>query len=587
MPLPERTTFLSRPCIAGASTPEKRKGPASSDILQELRRQNGPLPDRFVPSPKMRYGENAFSRAPVRDGSKVDPFVTYGDDMPTALASPGREWFGNIGGDIRGGVVVALGLIAEALAFSFMAGVDPVVGLYTTACLAMTLAFFGGRTAMISAASGSTALIMILMVRAHGVEYVTITTLMAGAIQIIGGFFRVDKLIQFVSYPVIMGFVNALAILIFLAQVPQLLHADLYDYAMIAAGLAIIYLLPYVTRIVPSPVVCIVVLTAFAIWSGLPFQTVGDMGRLPTGLPMPLRLTLPSPDMWAAVFPYALGIAIVGLIESLLTSTVVDDLTATPGNKSRECKGQGIGNIVSGLLGGMTGCGIIDQTKINVRFGGRGRLSTFLAGALLLFMVIALHRWVAAIPSPALVAVMIFAAVTTFNWTSLRALRTDPPASAAIMIITVLVVLVTDNLAYGVLTGVCLNSLIFVNQINRTLRIDSTLEPDGARRVYSVAGHVFFASDDTFISAFDYGEDIKNITIDLGAAHFWDVTSVNTLERALNKLRQAGKNVVLTRAEGAFDKLAAHHHHTPARAAKLLREFGRREDGEFTGRSKL
>lgn len=501
------------------------------------------------------------------------------------LSSTRSDWLGHLPGDIRGGVVVALGLIAEALAFSLMAGVEPRVGLYTTACLGIVIAFTGGRTAMISAASGSTALIMALLVRNLGVEYVTVTTLMVGVLQYVGGVFRINRLIRFVSYPVVMGFVNALGILIFTSQLPAMREADLAAWTMIVAGVAIIYLLPRLTTIVPSPVVAIVVLTAFSLLSGVHFMTIGESGRLPDAFPVPLWPHLPSPGRLFALFPYAVGIAIVGLMESMLTSTVVDDDTDTPSDKSRECKGQGIANFVSGIMGGMTGCGIIDQTKINVRFGGRGRLSTFIAGALLLFMVVEWHAWVADIPVPALVAVMIFAAVTTINWDSLRSLRRDPPASTAIMLVTVVVVLATGNLAYGVLAGVCINALIFTGQMDRMLRVDRDKVGDGGTtsiRIYRVDGQVFFGAADDFVDSFDYADGPGRVTVDVGKARFWDLTAVNALQRVLDKLNRSGKTVLLIGGDTAFQGLMRRSRETgerefPPHVQSLLDRYARPE----------
>lgn len=519
---------------------------------------------------------------------------TEDDDMAFPLSSTRADWLGHLPGDIRGGVVVALGLIAEALAFSLMAGVAPQVGLYTTACLGIVIAFTGGRTAMISASSGSTALIMALLVRHIGVEYVTVTTLMVGVLQIIGGAFRINRLIRYVSYPVVMGFVNALGILIFTSQIPTMRGADFAAWGMIVAGVAIIYLLPRLTTAIPSPVVCIVALTAFSLVSGYHFPTIGETGRLPDAFPVPLWPHIPSVGTLFAILPYAAGIAIVGLMESMLTSRVVDDLTDTPSDKSRECKGQGIANLISGIMGGMTGCGIIDQTKINVKFGGRGRLSTFIAGALLLFMVVELHRWVAAIPVAALVAVMIFAAVTTINWDSLRALRRDPPASTAIMLVTVIVVLATSNLAYGVLAGVCINALIFAGQMDRMLRVD-TEGPDlpvgpnvpsaqaaphdeSAVRIYRVIGQVFFGASDDFSDMFDYTTGPGRVTVDVSQARFWDLTAVNTLQSVLAKLRRSGKTVLLTGGDAAFAGLKrrrhADHPENPPHVQALLDTYG-------------
>ncbi len=385
-----------------------------------------------------------------------------------------QHWLSNIRGDVLSAMVVALALIPEAIAFSIIAGVDPKVGLYASFAIAVITAFAGGRPAMISAATGAMALLMITLVKEHGLQYLLLATLLTGVLQIVFGLCKLGELMRFVSRSVVTGFVNALAILIFMAQLPELTNVTWHVYAMTAAGLAIIYLFPYVTKTVPSPLVCIVVLTSIALYFQIDVRTVSDMGELPDSLPIFLWPDVPlTMETLQIIFPYALGLALVGILESLMTATIVDDMTDTNSNKNRECIGQGIANIGSGLLGGMAGCAMIGQSVINVKSGGRTRLSTLLAGILLLIFAVFLGEWVGMIPMAALVAVMIMVSIGTFNWQSVRDLTTNPKSSSLVMIITVLVVVFTHNLAYGVFVGVLMSALFFANKVGQLLAIQS------------------------------------------------------------------------------------------------------------------
>ncbi len=347
------------------------------------------------------------------------------------------------------GLVVALALIPEAIAFSIIAGVDPKVGLYASFCIAVVIAFVGGRPGMISAATGAMALLMVTLVKNHGLEYLLVATLLCGVLQIIAGYLKLGSLMRFVSRSVVTGFVNALAILIFMAQLPELTNVTWHVYAMTAAGLGIIYLFPYVPKIgkvIPSPLVCILVLTAVAIYLGLDIRTVGDMGQLPDTLPVFLWPDVPLTfETLAIIFPYAAALAVVGLLESMMTATIVDDLTDTTSDKNRECKGQGVANIASGLMGGMAGCAMIGQSVINVKSGGRTSLSALIAGVVLLLMVVFLSDWVSQIPMAALVAVMIMVSIGTFSWDSLRNLRKFPLSTNIVMVATVVVVVFTHK----------------------------------------------------------------------------------------------------------------------------------------------
>ena len=371
-----------------------------------------------------------------------------------------QNWFFNLRGDLLSGLVVALALIPEAIAFSIIAGVDPKVGLYASFCIAVVIAFAGGRPGMISAATGAMALLMVTLVRTHGLEYLLAATLLCGVLQIVAGYFRLGSLMRFVSRSVVTGFVNALAILIFMAQLPELTNASWQVYAMTAAGLGIIYLfhlVPVVGRLLPSPLVCILVLTAVAVVLGLDIRTVGDMGELPDTLPVFLWPDVPlTLETLVIIFPYSAALAVVGLLESMMTATIVDEMTDTPSDKNRECKGQGLANIASGLMGGMAGCAMIGQSVINVKSGGRSRLSCLVAGVVLLMMVVFLSDWVGRIPMAALVAVMIMVSISTFRWDSLRNLRTYPLSTNIVMIVTVMVVVFTHTWLSGCWRGYCL-----------------------------------------------------------------------------------------------------------------------------------
>ncbi len=454
------------------------------------------------------------------------------------------DWLSNVRNDLLAGLGVALALIPEAIAFSIIAGVDPKVGLYASFIIAVVIAFVGGRPGMISAATGAMALVMVMLVRDHGLEYLLAATVLTGILQLVAGFLRLGSLMRFVSRSVITGFVNALAILIFLAQVPEIALASPIGLGMIAAGLGIIYLFPYITKSVPSPLVAIVVLTAVAIGAGLDVRTVGDMGALPDTLPTFAWPQVPfTVETLGIIFPVAATLTAVGLLESMMTATIVDDLTDTGSDKNRECKGQGIANIASGLIGGMAGCAMIGQSVINVKSGGRGRLSTLSAGVFLLSMILLLGDWVARIPMAALVAVMIMVSIGTFSWASIAGLRSHPLSSSVVMAATVVVVVATHDLAKGVLVGVLLSGFFFANKVGKLLYVGSATVDDGRARQYDVVGQIFFASADRFIASFDYKEVIERVHIDVSRAHFWDITAINALDKVVVKFRREGTDV--------------------------------------------
>ncbi len=458
-----------------------------------------------------------------------------------------NQWLSNIRGDLLAGVVVALALIPEAIAFSIIAGVDPKVGLYASFCIAVIIAFVGGRPGMISAATAAMAVLMVTLVKEHGLQYLLAATLLTGVIQVVAGYLKLGSLMRFVSRSVVTGFVNALAILIFMAQLPELTNVTWHVYAMTAAGLGIIYLfplLPVVGKILPSPLVCIVVLTAVAVFLGLDIRTVGDMGELPDTLPIFLWPDVPlNLETLMIILPYSLPLAVVGLLESMMTATIVDDLTDTESDRNRECKGQGIANIGSGLIGGMAGCAMIGQSIINVKSGGRTRLSTLTAGVFLLIMVLVLDSVLVQIPMAALVAVMIMVSIGTFSWESIKNLKEHPLSTNIVMLVTVIVVVATHNLAFGVLAGVLLAALFFANKIGHYMMVDSSLDEKTDTRTYTVVGQVFFSSSEKLIQAFDFKEAVDNVVIDLSRAHFWDITAVGALDKAVIKFRREGADV--------------------------------------------
>ncbi len=484
-----------------------------------------------------------------------------------SLSTLRQDWLGNVRNDVLAGLVVALALIPEAIAFSIIAGVDPKVGLYASFSIATIIAFMGGRPAMISAATGAMALVMVTLVKEHGLQYLLAATVLTGVLQVIAGWVQLARLMRFVSRSVVTGFVNALAILIFLAQLPELnpntAGVTWQVYAMTAAGLAIIYGLPYLTKAVPSPLVTIVVLTIFSIWMGLDIRTVGDMGELPDSLPVFLIPDIPlNWETLQIIFPYSLTLMVVGLLESMMTATIVDELTDTKSDKNRECVGQGVANIATGFIGGMAGCAMIGQSVINVKSGGRGRLSTLVAGVVLLILVVFLGEWVKQIPMAALVAVMIMVSIGTFNWGSFRNLREHPRSSSTVMLATVVVTVATHDLAKGVLVGVLLSGFFFAHKVGQILRVRSQAEDEGRSRTYTVSGQVFFASAERFANAFDYKEVIDRVCIDVSRAHFWDITAVSALDKVVLKFRREGTEVEVIGLNEAsatlVDKFAVH-----------------------------
>ncbi|CAG68116.1 MULTISPECIES: SulP family inorganic anion transporter [Acinetobacter] len=458
-----------------------------------------------------------------------------------------QEWFSNIRADVLAGLVVGLALIPEAIAFSIIAGVDPQVGLYASFSMAVVIAFMGGRPAMISAATGAMALVMVSLVKEHGLNYLFAATILTGIIQIIAGQLKLAKLMRFVSKSVVIGFVNALAILIFMAQLPELIHVSGQVYLFVALGLAIIYLFPYIPRIgklIPSPMVCIITITFLALIFSANVRTVGDMGHLPNTLPHFFVPDIPwnLETLWI-ILPYSSALAAVGLLESMMTATIVDELTNTSSNKHRECKGQGIANIVTGFMGGMAGCAMIGQSMINVKSGARARLSTFVAGVFLLILVVFISDWLKVIPMAALVAVMIMVSISTFDWGSIKNFRRNPKSSNIVMLTTVVVVVATHNLAIGVLVGVLLSALFLAQKLENDVRVETTLHQN--TRIYDVRGQLFFSSSERFAKAFDFQENVAHVIIDLTHSHIWDVTTVASLDHIVDKFQKNGIQVTV------------------------------------------
>lgn len=456
------------------------------------------------------------------------------------------QWFSNIRTDILAGIVVGLALIPESIAFSAIAGVAPQVGLYASFCIAVTIAFMGGRPAMISAATGAMALLMVTLVKEHGLQYLLAATVLTGLIQIIAGYCKVARLMRFVSQSVVYGFVNALGILIFAAQLPEIMRMDQVGYLFILLGLLIVYLFPYLPGIgqkIPAPLVCIVILSAVAICLGLELRTVSDLGQLPTTLPVFLLPEIPlNLDTLLIILPYSCTLAAVGLLETMMTTTIVNEVTQTGADRHVECRGQGYANIVSGFMGGMAGCAMIGQSIINVSSGARTRLSTLVAGVFLLILVVFLSDWLSYIPMAALVAVMIMVALTTFNWQSVRDFKRTPMQSNVVMLSTVIVVLATHNLALGVVVGVLCSAIFLAKKLESAIEV-KTYQPTAQKLTYHIKGQIFFSSSDRFFQFFDFNTTAKHVIIDLSEAHIWDITSVNMLKSIVDKFSQRGIQV--------------------------------------------
>ncbi|MED1127792.1 SulP family inorganic anion transporter [Bacillus paralicheniformis] len=453
------------------------------------------------------------------------------------------EWFFNVRGDILSGIVVALALIPEAIAFSIIAGVDPMVGLYASFCIAVVISFTGGRPAMISAATGAMALLMGSLVRDHGLDYLFAATILTGIIQLIFGVLKIARFMKFIPRSVMVGFVNALAILIFMAQVPHFVGVSNMTYVVVGITLLIIYVLPRFTKAVPSALVAIIAMTAFAIFGHFDLRTVGDLGEIKQSLPAFMIPNIPfNFETLAIIFPTAFALSIVGLLESLLTSSIVDDMTDTESDKNKESRGQGIANIVAGFFGGMAGCAMIGQSVINVKSGGRGRLSTLVAGVFLMFLIMVLGDWVVQIPMAALAGVMIMVSIGTFDWSSFSMLRKVPLTDSIVMLVTVITVVATHDLSKGVFAGVILSAIFFVAKISK-LKIEETSEEHAIK--YIIKGQVFFASVQDFVKSFKTDEQTKKVILDFSEAHIWDDSAVAAIDKVVLKMKDQGIDVDL------------------------------------------
>ncbi|EJO5349029.1 SulP family inorganic anion transporter [Clostridium botulinum] len=453
------------------------------------------------------------------------------------------QWFSNIKGDVLSGIVVALALIPEAIGFSIIAGVDPMVGLYASFCMALVISFAGGRLGMISAATGSMALVMTGLIKNHGIEYMFIATILTGIIQIILGTLKVGKLVKFIPKSVMVGFVNALAILIFMAQIPSFIGESWQMYAMVAGGLIIIYTFPKITKSVPSPLVAIIIISAIAIFTKSDVRTVGDMGHISNALPKFLIPNVPlNIETIKIILPYSVSLAFVGLIESLLTSQIVDDMTETSSDKNRECVGQGISNIVVGFFGGMAGCAMIGQSVINIKSGGRKRLSTFVSGVFLMILIILLNKLVIQIPLAALVSVMIMVSIGTFDWSYLKKIHIIHKSDSFVMVVTVLVVVLTHNLAVGVFLGTMLSAIFFAVKISK-IKVTSIVDEKNNKKIYKVKGQLFFASATNFLEQFDFDDKFDFIEINLSKAHIWDESGVGAIDKVMMKYQKNGIDI--------------------------------------------
>ncbi|MFM2642263.1 SulP family inorganic anion transporter [Vibrio chagasii] len=487
------------------------------------------------------------------------------------------RWLSNIRGDSLCGIVVALALIPEAIAFSIIAGVDPKVGLYASFCICVVTALVGSRPGMISGATGAMALLMVTLVKEHGLDYLLAASFLAGVIQIIAGYLKLGNLMNFVSKSVITGFVNALAILIFMAQLPELTNVPSSVYLLVVLGLAIIYLLPYLPKLgsaIPSPLVAIIVLTIISLMFGLEVRTIGDMGKLPDSLPIFLIPNIPfSLETFEIILPYSIALSVVGILESLMTATIVDDLTDTESNKNNECKGQGVANIVASLFGGMAGCAMIGQSIINIKSGGLTRLSSMIAGVVLLLMVVFAADWLKLIPMAALVSVMIMVSIGTFSWRSIVELKDHTLPTNVTMLATVVVVVFTHNLAIGVAVGVVLSALFYAHASKSMVFISDEVVTNQLHTTHRVKGHVFFASSDAFVDLFDYDKATSLVTIDISEASFLDNTSVEALDKVVFKFRKKGAYVDVSGMDEVSAKLifkhAMYHKHKDLSAVSI------------------
>ena len=448
-----------------------------------------------------------------------------------------QEWFGNIKEDLLAGIVVCMALIPEAIGFSIVAGVDPMIGVYASFCMSLIISIFGGRTGMISAAAGAMALVLASLVKEHGIEYMLVATILTGVFQVILGFLKIGNLLKFIPRPVMIGFVNALGIMMFKSQLPYF-KGSFVLIILGAIGVSIIYLLPKLTRAVPSPIISIIIVTLIVVIFKIDITTLGDMGKINSDLPRFLIPNIPfNMETLKIVLPYSISLSLVGLVESLLTAQLIDDLTDTPSDKNRECVGQGLANVVCGFFGGIAGCGMIGQTLINHNYGGRGRLSTLTSGTAMLIAVIVLNKFVVQIPVVALGSVMVVVSITTFNGGSIKRIAKVPKTDTFVMISTVIVVVLTHNLAYGVILGIILSALFFASKISE-IKVKKIKED--TKTTYIANGQLFFVSTLKFIDSFDFTEKIQCVNIDLSKVKIWDESAVDAIDKVVIKFHKNG-----------------------------------------------
>lgn len=451
-----------------------------------------------------------------------------------------QQWFHNVRKDVLAGMVVALALIPEAIAFSILAGVDPMVGLYASFTIAIICAFFGGRPAMISAATGAMALVIVSLVKDHGLQYLLAATILTGIIQIIFGYLKIARLMRFIPNAVMIGFVNSLAILVFMAQIPHFTNVSAVSYIFIAATIALIYIIPKIIKGIPSPLITVLLLTPLAMYLSTDMKTVGDLGTISQSLPTFFIPDVPfTLETLRIILPYALALAVVGLMESLLTAQILDDMTDTPSDKNKEARGQGLANFVNGFFGGMAGCAMIGQSVINVRSGGRGRLSTFVSGAFLMFLILVLGDYVVSIPMPVLAGIMVTVCIAQFDWSSFRYVRTAPRTDVIVMLATVALVIWTHNLAIGVVGGVFISAMFFAAKI-------SAIRVEQHAHTVHVHGQIFFASTDRLVKAIDAMQFADtHVTIDLSDASLWDDSAVAAIIRMEELLKKTNCTMTL------------------------------------------
>ena len=469
--------------------------------------------------------------------------------MPEASAGSFRAAFSSparFRKEVFGGLAVALALIPEVLSFSILAGLDPKVGLFASVIMAMSIAITGGRPAMISAAAGSVAVVIAPLAHEHGLQYVLLTIWMAGILQVVMAVLGVAKLMRFIPRSVMLGFVNALGILMFTAQLSHLWNVPWLVYPLVALGLVIMVVWPRITTVIPAPLVAIVVVTMLTVIFGWQVPDVADQGELPASLPGFVIPDVPfSRETFLLCLPYALGVALVGLMESLLTAKLVDDLTDTHSDKTRESVGQGIGNMLAAAIGGMGVCAMIGQTMINVKESqARTRLSTFLAGVFLLILILVLGDTVGKIPMAALVAVMFMVSFHTVDWRSVRTIHRMPLSETLVMLVTVIGTLATNNLAVGVILGVLTASVAFARRVAHLVSVE--LEGN----VYTVRGQLFFASSNDLVYAFDYNLPEDKVIVDFSEADIWDASTVAVLESVENKYASRGVAVEFRGLDG-------------------------------------